>query len=133
MKKIINSTKPRHIVIIFMLFAVTIYTTLRANKLISGPEIQIDSHTPYSSDDQTITIDGFVKNVKYFTINDERVYPQSSGMFTYDITLPIGYNIIELYARDRHTHKKVIHLPLIIKEKYGNSKKENSEESIKNN
>lgn len=106
-------------IILFSLFGLIIlsYTLFQANKLISGPIIEIDTPQDGATYSQTlIEIDGRARNIAYLNLNDKPIFTDKDGYFKEKLLLSPGLNIIKLDARDKfktYTEKK---LQIILKE-----------------
>ena len=103
-----------NVFLILVALSIFIYIYIRAENFISGPNVTIEYPEANQTENQNFTIKGKVKNTNFISINDQRIYPESTGNFEHDINLPIGYAIIEIYVRDRHAQTEVINLPLFI-------------------
>ena len=103
------------ITIIFVIIIIS-YGVFRANTIIFGPSVTVYFPEPHSTQPQEFTLDGMVKDVSYLTVNDQRVLPTRDGLFKKKLLLPVGYNVVEVYALSRQKRETIIHLPLYIKE-----------------
>ncbi len=104
--------------LLFLLFIIIVaYSLFQAQKLVSGPQIEIYSPKNGSTYSQTlIEIEGRVKNVSYINMNDKAIFTDKTGYFKEKFLLSPGYNVIKLDARDKfkkYTEKK---LEIILKE-----------------
>ena len=119
------------VLIVIIVCVVITYAIMRSETLRTGPVITITSSIPRILEDtQIINLKGNVKNTSFFTINDQRVYPDNNSNFDHSIALPIGYTIIELYATNKHAQETTRLLPIhTLKEQYDN--KENNKNNEK--
>ncbi len=86
---------------IFVLFIIG-YGLFQAKKIITGPEIVINSpvsgSTVYKSE---TVITGMANNISAISLNDRSIYIDESGNFNEKLMLYPGYNIIKLKAQDK--------------------------------
>ena len=127
------------IVSIILIIITVGYALLRSESFILGPTIIIEYPTTGEHVSQVFSVRGTVEDVSYLTLNDQRIYPDRAGIFEEDLVLPVGYTVIEVYARNRQKRETIIHLPLYIqpydnKEKQrGGNYKENQDSSESGN
>lgn len=104
---------------LFVLLAliIIVYTGFQAQKLISGPIIDIYTPENGATYNQTlIEISGRARNISYLYLDDRPIFTDKDGYFKEKILLSPGYNVIKLDATDKfksHTEKR---LELILKE-----------------
>jgi hypothetical protein len=101
------------IISLFFLFIVT-YGFLRSSAVIFGvkiKEINIENGRTYT--ENILPITGNAKNAIHLTINGREIYIDKEGNFAEDIALLSGYNIIEIYARDKFGKEDVKNYQLI--------------------
>ncbi len=104
---------------LFSIFGLIIlgYTLFQAQKLLSGPIIDIYTPENGSTYNQTlIEVEGRARNISYLNLNDRPIFTDKDGYFKEKLLLSPGYNIIKLDARDKfkkYTEKK---LEIILKE-----------------
>jgi len=103
---------------LFLLFVIIVlYSLFQAQKLISGPQIEIYSPKNGSTYSQTlIDVEGRVKNVSYLNMNDKPIFTDKTGYFKEKFLLSPGYNVIKLDARDKFKKYTEERLELILKE-----------------
>ncbi|MSR70546.1 hypothetical protein EXS62_00695 [Candidatus Kaiserbacteria bacterium] len=90
--------------VILILAAVLImgYGLFEARRLISGPEITIDSPVDGSATSTSaVTIAGTAQNIAFLTINDAPAYTDEAGKFVYRYSPPAGYTVVTVAATDR--------------------------------
>jgi len=93
------------------------YSIFQAQKLISGPLIEIYSPKNGSTFTQSlIEIEGIAKNISYLNLNHKPIFTDKNGYFREKLLLLPGYNIIKLDARDKFKKYKEERLELILKE-----------------
>ncbi len=105
-------------ILLFLLFGIVVaYSIFQAQKLISGPIIEVYSPKNGSTYSQTlIEVEGRAKNIAYLNMNDKPIFTDKTGYFKEKILLSPGYNVIKLDARDKfkkYTEKK---LEIVLKE-----------------
>lgn len=100
------------LVVATLIIATIVYATIRAQTLFRGPQVTIIAPAMHARVPQITTIVGFTTEATYLTINDQQVYPETSGHFEHTLVLPVGYTVVEVYTRNRHAQENVIHLPL---------------------
>lgn len=104
---------------LYSLFAVivVVYSLFQAQKLISGPIIEV--YTPQNGavyNQTMIEVDGRAQNTAYLNLNGRKIFTDKDGYFKEKLLLSPGYNIIRLDATDKfkkYTEKK---LEIILKE-----------------
>lgn len=106
-------------IVLYSLFGIVIlsYSLFQANKLISGPIIEIYNPQDGATYNNTlIEITGRARNIAYLNLDDRPIFTDKDGYFKEKLLLSPGYNIIKLDARDKfktYTEKK---LQVILKE-----------------
>ncbi len=107
----------RKVLIFSIFFIIAFYSLFQAQKLISGPSIEIFSPKDGSTYSQTlIEVEGRATNAAYLNMNDRAIFTDKNGYFKEKFLLSPGYNIIKLDAKDKfkkYTEKKI---QLILKE-----------------
>jgi hypothetical protein len=92
-------------------FIIVGYGLFQAEKILSGPSIQITS--PLNGATYTtrlIEIKGKAKNIKTLLLNDRPLYTDMQGNFSEKLLLSPGYTILKVYAEDKfgtHTEKRI--------------------------
>ena len=93
------------------------YSLFQAQKLLTGPVIEVYTPENGATYNQTlIEIEGRARNIAYLNLNDRKIFTDKDGYFKEKLLLSPGYNIIKLDAQDKfknYTEKK---LELILKE-----------------
>ena len=100
------------IAVIALIAATVVYAGFRSQTLFRGPPVTIISPAAHTMVPQVVTIVGFTEQATYLTVNDRQIYPDPNGHFEHTLVLPVGYTVVEVFARNRHAREKVIHLPL---------------------
>ncbi|MDB5225576.1 MAG: hypothetical protein JWL87_528 [Candidatus Adlerbacteria bacterium] len=78
------------------------YGLFEARRLITGPEVFIDSPASGSATSTSlITVTGRTRNISFLTINDKPYYTDEEGRFVYRYSPPVGYTVITVAATDR--------------------------------
>ena len=106
-------------IILFLLLGLIIltYTLFQAQKLISGPIIDI--YTPQNGATYSqilIEIEGRARNASYLNLDDRPIFTDKNGYFKEKLLLSPGYNIIKLDARDKFKTYTEKRLEIILKE-----------------
>jgi Glucodextranase, domain B len=93
------------------------YSLFQAQKLITGPVIEVYTPENGATYNQTlIEIYGKARNVAYLNLNDRPIFTDKDGFFREKLLLSPGYNIIKLDARDKFKKYTEKRLELILKE-----------------
>ena len=113
-----NATTKLRIGLLVLLGTIIVgYSLFQAQKLISGPIIDIYTPTNGATYNQTlIQIEGRARNVAYLNLDDRPIFTDKDGYFKEKLLLSPGYNVIKIDARDKfkaYTEKK---LEIILKE-----------------
>ena len=81
---------------------IIVYSGFQAQKLITGPVIDIYTPENGATYNQTlIEIYGKARNVAYLNLNDRPIFTDKDGYFREKLLLSPGYNIIKLDAMDK--------------------------------
>jgi len=91
----------RNILIVIIICAIGGYAGFQSKKIISGPQITIQSPSTTSANDGAVDVSGIVKNVSVVTLNDRLIPIDESGQFKEKVLLYPGYNVIKLEATDK--------------------------------
>ena len=91
----------RNTLIVIIICAIGGYAGFQSKKIISGPQITIQSPSTTSADKSTIDVTGIVKNVSVVTLNDRLIPIDETGQFKEKVLLYPGYNIIKLKVTDK--------------------------------
>ena len=81
-----------------------------------GPIIEIDTPQTNTEVETPVTIRGSILNASFASINDRPINVKIDGQFTEVIPLPVGYNIIKIYARDDKNKEEIVYLELLSKQ-----------------
>ena len=93
------------------------YSLFQAQKLISGPIIEVFTPQNGATYNQTlIEISGRARNIAYLNLNDKPIFTDKNGYFKEKILLSPGYNVIKLDAKDKFKKYTEKRLELILKE-----------------
>lgn len=112
-----NVTLIRKVLLFLLLVIIVSYSLFQANKLISGPQIEIYSPKNGSTYSQTlIEIEGRAKNIAYLNMNDRPIFTDKTGYFKEKFLLSSGYNVIKLDARDKFKKYTEKRLEIVLKE-----------------
>ncbi|HEY4505733.1 MAG TPA: hypothetical protein VJG67_03510 [Candidatus Paceibacterota bacterium] len=96
---------------------IIVYSGFQAQKLITGPVIDIYTPENGATYNQTlIEIYGKARNVAYLNLNDRPIFTDKDGYFREKLLLSPGYNIIKLDAMDKFKKYTEEKLELILKE-----------------
>ena len=91
----------RNILIVIIICAIGGYAGFQSKKIISGPQITIQSPATTSASNSAVDVSGIVKNVSVVTLNDRLIPIDEDGQFKEKVLLYPGYNIIKLEATDK--------------------------------
>ena len=91
----------RNALIVIIICAIGGYAGFQSKKIISGPQITIQSPSTTSANDGAVDVSGVVKNVSVVTLNDRLIPIDEAGQFKEKILLYPGYNVIKLKATDK--------------------------------
>jgi hypothetical protein len=91
----------RNTLIVIIICAIGGYAGFQSKKIISGPQITIQSPSTTSANDSAVDVSGVVKNVSVVTLNDRLIPIDETGQFKEKILLYPGYNVIKLKATDK--------------------------------
>lgn len=91
----------RNTLIVIIICAIGGYTGFQSKKIVSGPQITIQSPTTTSADKSSVDVKGIVKNVSVVTLNDRLIPVDEDGQFKEKVLLYPGYNVIKLEATDK--------------------------------
>jgi hypothetical protein len=100
------------IIVLFFLFIFT-YGFFRAKDVIFGVKIRdvnIVDGTKYT--ENPVTIEGNARNAIHLLLNGREIFIDSDGNFRETIALLSGYNIIEIYAKDKFGKEDIKHYKL---------------------
>ncbi|HEV7449761.1 MAG TPA: hypothetical protein VGP13_04475 [Candidatus Paceibacterota bacterium] len=88
--------------IIAAILVVLGYGLFEARRIISGPELAIDSPIDgTATSSSVVTIVGTAQNISFLSINDKPFYTDEAGKFVYRYSPPPGYTIVVARATDR--------------------------------
>ncbi len=91
----------RNALIVIIICAIGGYAGFQSKKIISGPQITIQSPSSTNANDGAVDVSGVVKNVSVVTLNDRLIPIDEAGQFKEKILLYPGYNVIKLKATDK--------------------------------
>jgi Glucodextranase, domain B len=100
----------RNVLIVIIICAIGGYTGFQSKKIISGPQITIQSPKTTSTDSGVVDVSGIVKNFSVVTLNDRMIPVDEGGKFKEKVLLYSGYNVIKVEATDKfgaHTKKEL--------------------------
>lgn len=92
------------------------YGIFEARKLLEGPQIAIATPKDWQEvGGPLFTIRGNVQNAAFFSIDGHQAFADEHGNFSEQLSLPIGYAVVEVAARDRfdRTTVKDLHLNVL--------------------
>ena len=85
-----------------MIIVVAGYVYYRTQDYLNGPQIIVSSPQNGQTTQQPLsTIEGQTKNISTIMLNDRKIFIDKNGIFTEEILLHRGYNIITLEAADK--------------------------------
>jgi len=91
----------RNILIVIIICAIGGYAGFQSKKILSGPQITIQSPSTTTAQDSSVNVQGIVKNVSVVTLNDRMIPVDQDGQFKEKVLLYPGYNVIKLEAKDK--------------------------------
>jgi hypothetical protein len=91
----------RNVLIVLIICAIGGYAGFQSKKIISGPQITIQSPATTSANNSAVDVSGVVKNVSVVKLNDRLIPIDESGQFKEKVLLYLGYNVIKLEATDK--------------------------------
>ena len=91
----------RNVLIVLVICVIGGYAGFQSKKIISGPQITIQSPKTTSADNGAVDVQGIVKNVSVVTLNDRLIPIDEYGKFKEKVLLYPGYNVIKLEAKDK--------------------------------
>lgn len=78
------------------------YGIFEARRLVSGPELSIETPANGSATSSAaVVVSGIARNISFLTINDAPIYTNEDGHFYEVLTPPFGYTVITVAASDR--------------------------------
>jgi hypothetical protein len=93
------------------------YALFQAQKLISGPIIDVYTPEDGATFNQTlIEVTGRARNIAYINLNDRPIFIDKNGYFEEKLLLSPGLNIIKLDAQDKFKKRTEKRLQVVLKE-----------------
>lgn len=118
-----NSKSPLYTIVIIMTIVFVVgYAFFQARKIVSGPKITIER--PGNGEvvyDNPIEITGKARNINSISMNDRPIFIDENGVFKEKLLLYLGYNIVEIDAKDRFGKETTKRLEIVLKEKIATS------------
>lgn len=99
-------------IITLLIVTTAVYGLIRSENIILGPSIKVLEVKNQEGTNAVFNVVGEVSNSNFLSINDRQIFPDELGRFESLIVLPKGYNIIELYARDKRNNQKLINIEI---------------------
>ncbi|PIR57926.1 MAG: hypothetical protein COU71_01460 [Parcubacteria group bacterium CG10_big_fil_rev_8_21_14_0_10_38_31] len=105
------------IIIGFILFTIVAgYSYYEVRDFLAGPKIEIISpKNGVIINKSLIEIHGTAKNISKLFLNDKQIFTDEEGIFSEELLLSLGYNIIEFKAEDRFEREVKQTLEIIYK------------------
>lgn len=122
----------RNVLIVIVICAIGGYAGFQSKKIISGPQITIQSPSTTSADDSVVDVSGIVKNVSVVTLNDRLIPIDEAGQFKEKVLLYPGYNVIKLKVTDKFGACVTKELQLVYADKKDGSEGSERSESKSN-
>ena len=91
----------RNFIVVIVICVIGGYAGFQSKKIISGPQITIQSPATTSAGSSAVDVSGIVKNVSVVTLNDRLIPIDEAGQFKEKVLLYPGYNVIKLEATDK--------------------------------
>jgi len=107
----------RTFIIILAVIAVLGYTYYRTRDYLIGPQINITS--PLNNQtviNPMLPIQGKTKNVTDLTLNDRKIFVDKQNIFTEQLLLQPGYNVIKIVAIDKFKKSVVKKIEIVYQE-----------------
>ena len=105
-------------VILFVFVIILVYAVWNGRNLLLGPQIAI-SPVPQNiigTSSNPLLIKGVAKNVSFLSLDGREIFVDKNGNFSEDMLLLPGYNIIEIYGKDRFGKERKLSLNIYYKE-----------------
>ncbi len=78
------------------------YSLFQVHKIITGPTIDlVTKEKNMVTNSNKITLKGVAANVAFISLNDNPIYIDENGLFSENLLLNPGYNIVKLYGKDK--------------------------------
>ena len=102
-----NAKKIAKIALVSTLFLIIIiYVFFRAKDLIFGVKIKnVNLVDGAKITESVIKVSGNAKNAIFLTLDGREISIDQNGNFTETISLLKGYNVVDIYARDKFGHQ----------------------------
>jgi hypothetical protein len=112
-----NNNRIKRIITYSLITLISSYALYQAHFALIGPEITVDAPTHGATYiTPLIDVRGTVQNSSIFRINNQIVYANNKGEFSYKLLLHPGYNIIVLEAVDKFGSKDAKQIDVVFKE-----------------
>lgn len=107
------------------------YSLFNSRIFISGPQITITSPQNGASieENRLVEVSGEATHISYLSLNDRQIYTDENGFFEEDLLLNVGYNVIQLKAKDKFNRSiertiEVVYTGEVIEINHGQDRKE---------
>jgi hypothetical protein len=88
--------------IVGVMLIIGVYAYLKSEAFIKGPIIQMDNLTDgMTVTDPLLVIKGAASHVSFINMNDRKIFTDQNGVFSEEMLLYPGYNILTVSAEDR--------------------------------
>jgi hypothetical protein len=78
------------------------YSIFQVHKLATGPVIDVElPKQAVITGSGMLKLQGVASNIAFITVNDSPIYIDEKGLFSVNLLLYPGYNVIKLYGRDK--------------------------------
>lgn len=85
-----------------LLFGILLYAGYEARFIVAGPSVSIETPTMWSAtSSQRVLVSGNTSHIAFLSINNVQAFTDTSGHFSKEVSLPPGYAIITIAAKDR--------------------------------
>jgi len=92
------------------------YIYIQSREFITGPQITINEPINGAGYSNTILpIRGNAKHAAKLMLDGRQIYTDENGFFDEIVLLSPGYNVIELWAKDRFNREKTKELKVVLK------------------
>ncbi len=103
-------------IFIFSVFLLIIYGLFNARNILLGPKIEIFYPSKESETENNMTeIKGRAQNIIFLSLNERPISVDTEGYFEEKMLLSVGFNTIEIKAKDRFKNEVIEKLKIYYK------------------
>ena len=97
---------------------IALYATFEARNIVRGPIISVEQPVNGATTiSPLIEVRGRAKNISSIFLNDRPITVDEAGLFSEEITLGSGLNVVKVAGRDRFGREKEILVEIIRKDR----------------